>query len=78
MDVDRIGEVSDRDSEGQAAGVYGAGFTSCPLDTALILSSDNFLLNFPPSIRNPLVTPFKNSLVMPSLLCVRRHAVSSD
>ena len=27
MGVDGIGEVGDRDSEGQAAGVYGAGFT---------------------------------------------------
>ena len=27
MAVDRIGEVGDRASEGQAAGVYGAGFT---------------------------------------------------
>ena len=26
--VDRIGEVGDRASEGQAAGVYGAGFTA--------------------------------------------------
>ena len=28
MDVDGIGEVGDRASEGQAAGVYGAGFTA--------------------------------------------------
>ena len=28
MGVDRIGEVGDRASEGQAAGVYGAGFTA--------------------------------------------------
>ena len=28
QDVDRIGEVGDRASEGQAAGVYGAGFTA--------------------------------------------------
>jgi hypothetical protein len=27
MDVDGIGEVGDRASEGQAAGVYGAVFT---------------------------------------------------
>ena len=27
MGVDRIGEVGDRASEEQAAGVYGAGFT---------------------------------------------------
>ena len=27
MGVDRIGEVGDRSNEGQAAGVYGAGFT---------------------------------------------------
>ena len=26
MDVDKIGEVDDRASEGHAAGVYGAGF----------------------------------------------------
>ena len=26
--MDRIGEVGDRASEGQAAGMYGAGFTS--------------------------------------------------
>ena len=26
--VDRIGKVGDRSSEGQAAGVYGAGFTA--------------------------------------------------
>ena len=28
MGVDGIGEVGDRASEGQAAGVYGAGFTA--------------------------------------------------
>ena len=28
IDVNKIGEVSDRASEGQAAGVYGAGFTA--------------------------------------------------
>ena len=28
MSVDRIGEVGDWASEGQAAGVYGAGFTA--------------------------------------------------
>ena len=28
MGVDRISEVDDRASEGQAAGVYGAGFTA--------------------------------------------------
>ena len=28
MDVDRIGEVGHRASEGQAAGAYGAGFTA--------------------------------------------------
>ena len=28
MDVDGIGEVGDRASEGQAAGGYGAGFTA--------------------------------------------------
>ena len=28
MDLDRIGEVGDQASEGQAAGVYGAGFTA--------------------------------------------------
>ena len=28
MGVDRIGEVGDRASERQAAGVYGAGFTA--------------------------------------------------
>ena len=27
MDVDRIGEIGDRASEGQAVGVYGTGFT---------------------------------------------------
>ena len=27
MGVDRIGEIGDRASEGQCAGVYGAGFT---------------------------------------------------
>ena len=31
MGVDRIGEVGDRASEGQAVGVYGAGFTARPL-----------------------------------------------
>ena len=31
MGADRIGEVGDRASEGQAAGVYGAGFTAGPL-----------------------------------------------
>ena len=28
MGVDGIGEVGDKASEGQAAGVYGAGFTA--------------------------------------------------
>ena len=28
MSMDRIGEVGDRASEGQAAGVYGTGFTA--------------------------------------------------
>ena len=28
MGLDRIGEIGDRASEGQAAGVYGAGFTA--------------------------------------------------
>ena len=28
MGVDRIGEVGDREREGQVAGVYGAGFTA--------------------------------------------------
>ena len=28
MDADGIGEIGDRASEGQAAGVYGAGFTA--------------------------------------------------
>ena len=28
MDVDKIGEICDRASEGQAAGVYGTGFTA--------------------------------------------------
>jgi hypothetical protein len=28
MGVDRIGKVGDRANEGQAAGVYGAGFTA--------------------------------------------------
>ena len=28
QDVDRIGEVGDRASEGQAAGLYGTGFTA--------------------------------------------------
>ena len=40
----------------------------CPLDTALALTSDNRLLNFPPSI--PLGTPWwhlSKTLVMPSL-----------
>jgi hypothetical protein len=37
------------------------------------------ILNFPPSIpRNPLVVPFKNSLVMPSLSCVHIYSLSSD
>ena len=27
-DADRIGEIGDRASEGQAVGVYGAGFTA--------------------------------------------------
>jgi hypothetical protein len=31
MGVDRIGEVDDRASEGQAAGMYGTGFTAEPL-----------------------------------------------
>ena len=51
----------------------------CLLDTALVLTLDNFLLNFPPSIPcNPLVAPFKNSLVMPSLSCVHIYLLSSD
>ena len=52
----------------------------CPLDTALILSSDNFLLNIPPSLplSQPLVASLKNSLVTPSLLCVHIHSLSSD
>ena len=51
----------------------------CLLDTVLVLISDNFLLNFPPSIPcNPLVAPFKNSLVTPSLLCVHIHSLSPD
>ena len=28
MGVDRIGKISERANEGQAAGVYGAGFTA--------------------------------------------------
>ena len=31
MVADRIGEICDRASEGQTAGVYGAGFTAGPL-----------------------------------------------
>ena len=31
MGANRIGEIGDRASEGQAAGVYGAGFTAGPL-----------------------------------------------
>ena len=31
MGVDRIGKVGDQASEGQAAGVYGTGFTAWPL-----------------------------------------------
>jgi hypothetical protein len=30
MGADRIGEIGDRITEGQAAGVYGAGFTAGP------------------------------------------------
>jgi hypothetical protein len=32
MGADRIGEVGDRASEGQAAGVYGSGFTTGSLE----------------------------------------------
>ena len=46
MDVEGIGEVGDRASEGQAAGLYGAGFTAGSLagkgargGTRLILTS---------------------------------------
>ena len=43
-------------------------YSFCLLDTALVLTSDNVLLNFSPSIPcNPLMAPFKNSLVTPSL-----------
>ena len=31
MSGDRIGEIGDKGSEGQAAGVYGAGFIAWPL-----------------------------------------------
>ena len=52
----------------------------CLLDTALVLISDNFFFKFPSihSSRNPLVTPFKNSVVMAFLLCVHVHSLSSD
>ena len=42
----------------------------CPLDTALALTSDNLLLNFPPSF--PLSIPWwhlSKTLVMPSFSC---------
>ena len=55
----------------------------CPLDTALVLTSDNFHLIFPPSphpflSRNPLVAFLKNSHVVPSLPCVHIHLLSTD
>ena len=77
MGVDGIGEVGDRANERQAAGVYGAGFTSGSLagKGARGGTSNNFLLNFPPSIpHNPLVAPFKNSLVTPFVSCVHIHS----
>ena len=40
----------------------------CLLGTALVLTSDNYLPSIP---HNPLVAPFKNSLVTPSVSCVR-------
>ena len=43
----------------------------CLLDTALVLTSDNFLLNFPPSIS-------RSSIVRPSMLCVHIHSFSFD
>ena len=51
----------------------------CLLNTALALTSDNLLLNYPPSI--PLATPWwhiSKALVMPSLSSVHIHSLSSD
>ena len=49
----------------------------CLLETALVFTSHNFHLIFHPSpllshfpLSHPLVAPFKNSLMMPSLQCV--------
>ena len=57
----------------------------CPLDTTLVLASDNFYLVFPSSLFLPHLLllqppggPFKNSLVMPSLLYVHIYLLSSD
>jgi hypothetical protein len=55
----------------------------CPVNTVLVLTSDNFHLNFPPSpppflLCNSLVALFKNSHVVPSLPRVHIHLVSFD
>ena len=55
MGLDRIGEIGDRASEGQAAGVYGAGFTAGSLASfhvfvfvhTFVCRSFHFLVGFP-------------------------------
>ena len=58
MDVDRIGEVSDWASEGQVAGVHGAGFAAGSLAGKGARGGTRGTGDkiFPPSI--PLVTPW--------------------
>ena len=66
MGVNRIGEVGDQASEGQAAGVSGARFYSGVFGKERARGWD------------PLVAPFKRIHVSPSLLCVHVHLLSSD
>ena len=55
----------------------------CPLDRYLVLTSDDFHYIFSPSpppscLTFPLVALFQNSHVVPSLLCIYIHLLSSD
>ena len=44
MVLDRIGEVGDKANEGQAAGMYGAGFVSCRNRSGINVGSDKKLM----------------------------------